>query len=92
MQFDPHVQGRWKVALLSGGVSAGILFSRLALEHLGFLVLPFSVLGSLLGFLLGVLSIAAREKKRLFAVPAIALSLVCPYHLLVSFYEAHAEV
>jgi hypothetical protein len=92
MEFDPQVQSRWKIALASGAISSGILFSRLALEHLGFLVIPISVLGSLVGLLLGVLSILAKEKKWFLAIPAIVLSLVCPYHLFMSFYEMHTEV
>jgi len=92
MEFDPQVQSRWKIALVSGAISAGILFSRLALESLGFLVIPISILGSLGGLLLGVLSILAKEKKWVWAITAIVLSLVCPYHLIMSFYEMHTEV
>jgi hypothetical protein len=92
MEFDPQVQSRWKIALVSGGISACILFSRFALEQLGFLVIPISVVGSLVGLLLGVLSILAKEKKWFLAIPAIVLSLVCPYHIAMSFYEAHTEV
>lgn len=92
LEFDPQVQSRWKIALVSGIVSVGVLFSRFALEHVGFLVIPISILGSLVGLLLGVLSILAKEKKWGWAVPAIILSLFCPYHLIVSLYEMHTQV
>ncbi len=91
MEFDPKVQSRWKIALVAGSISAGVLFSRFALEHLGFLVFPVSVVGALAGLLFGVLSIVAKEKKWFLAIPAIVLSLVCPYHFAMSFYEAHTE-
>lgn len=87
MEFDPKIQSRWKIALFSGAVSVWVLFSNFALEHVGFLVLPVSILGSLVGLVLGVLSIVAKEKQWFFAVPAIVLALVCPFHVIASLLE-----
>jgi hypothetical protein len=92
MEFDPAVQGRWKIALVCGAVSAGMLFSPLIIEHLGVATYALSFLGRLVAVPVGVLSLLAKEKKRLLAVPAITLALVCPYHLAVSFYEAYTQV
>ena len=92
MEFDPKVQSRWLMALVSSAISAGVLFSRFAYEHVGFLVIPISIAGSLAGLLLGVLSLLAKEKKRIWAVPGILFSLICPYHLIVSLFEAHNQV
>lgn len=84
MGYYSEIQSRWMIALVSGAMSASILFSRYALEAVGFLIVPISALGSFVGLLLGVLSILAKEKKRLLAIPAIVLSLVCPYYFVMS--------
>ena len=78
MKFDPKFQGRWKVSLVAGFFSVAFIASSLFLSLLGFLVLPVSLGASLVGLVLGVFSFMAKERKRLLAVPGIALSLVAP--------------
>jgi len=92
MEFDTQVQGRWKAAIVLGAAAAVSFFALSApatLKILGFLALPLSLMLSLLGLIIGALSILAKEKKRYFAVVGIVLSLVGPAFILAIPYLNH---
>jgi hypothetical protein len=78
MKFDTKVQRRWKISILAGTISVSFIASSLFLSFLGFLVLPVSLGSSLVGLVLGAFSFMAEEKRKLWAIPGIALSLVAP--------------
>jgi hypothetical protein len=86
MKFDPKIQGRWKLSLAAGIFSVSFIVSSLFLSLLGFLVLPVSLGASLIGLVLGVFSFMAKERKRLLAVPGMALSLVAPGLTIYSIF------
>jgi hypothetical protein len=78
MEFDSRIQGRWGIALACGLVSVALLFAPASFWLLGPLSVPLALGSSLIGLIMGILSFAAKEKKRLFAIPGLILAAVAP--------------
>jgi hypothetical protein len=78
MEFDTTIQGRWIIALVCGAASAVFLFSWTMFLLLGPLSVVFALGLSLVGIAMGGLSFAAKEKKRLCAVPGVVLAAIAP--------------
>lgn len=92
MKFDAQVQGRWKAAVALGATAAFSFFALsepVTLKLLGLLALPLSLMLSLVGLIVGTLSLLAKEKRRHLALIGIILSLVGPTFILAIPYLNH---
>ena len=86
MEFDSTVQSRWKVSL--GFFIAGVLvFAFLSLTFAAWHGANWAAGATLclFGVLFALLSLAAREQRRVMSWVALALNLVLPVLVLITF-------